>query len=66
MYIDSSLQENEYECDKQRLSQILVNLLSNSLKFTFKGSIKMFVEEVQIVKPKASSSSQIRDKEQLA
>lgn len=41
--IDSKLEGVEMSGDKDRLSQVLVNLLANALKFTFKGSIKVKV-----------------------
>lgn len=39
--ISKKLQEVLIESDKLRIRQILLNLLSNSLKFTFKGSISV-------------------------
>ena len=44
--IDPSLEGIELLSDKQRLSQVLVNLLSNALKFTQRGYIKVKVENV--------------------
>lgn len=44
--IDESLLGIEFSSDKQRISQVLVNLLSNSLKFTYKGFIKLKVENI--------------------
>jgi signal transduction histidine kinase len=44
--IDPCLENEEFMCDKQRLSQVFVNLLSNALKFTYKGYIKIKIEKV--------------------
>ena len=44
--MDPALLKYKFVSDKQRLSQVLVNLLSNALKFTFKGYIKIKVEEI--------------------
>jgi signal transduction histidine kinase len=44
--IDPRLENEEFMCDKQRLSQVFVNLLSNALKFTYKGYIKIKIEKV--------------------
>ena len=41
---DKSLNEYMVKSDKSRLKQILMNLLSNSCKFTFAGSISISVE----------------------
>ena len=43
---DDSLEEVQVLADKQRLSHVLVNLLSNALKFTMKGFIKIKVEKL--------------------
>ena len=42
--IDNSI-ENEIKMDAERMSQVLINLVSNSIKFTEKGSITMAMEE---------------------
>ncbi len=39
--IDPLLSKIDIESDEQRLKQIFVNLISNSLKFTFSGYIKI-------------------------
>lgn len=44
--IDNSLLNTNFKSDKQRLCQVLVNLISNALKFTYKGFIKLKAEEV--------------------
>jgi len=46
--------QNKIRSDKHRLSQILRNLISNSLKFTKKGSISISIEETQDAKVKIS------------
>ncbi len=43
--IDPELMNIEYISDKERLSQVLVNLLSNSLKFTYKGFIRIRIQK---------------------
>lgn len=45
------------KCDKQRISQVIVNLLSNALKFTFEGYIKIQVDATQKIKVKKQNSS---------
>jgi len=37
--------ENIYESDPGRIKQVLINLISNSVKFTPKGGIKLLIEE---------------------
>lgn len=41
MEIDDDLLHLNFMSDSQRLKQVLVNLLSNALKFTYKGHIKI-------------------------
>ena len=41
--VDPQLEHNLYEGDSRRIKQVLINLLSNSLKFTFQGSISIEV-----------------------
>ena len=53
--IEEILQNLLIKSDKQRLKQILLNLISNSLKFTDKGSIKVNLSLSKIQR-KASSS----------
>lgn len=42
--IDPEIEFYEVNFDKERISQILINLLSNALKFTFFGHIGIKVE----------------------
>ena len=44
--IEEDLHDLNITFDKQRLSQVLMNLLSNSLKFTFQGDIKISIRKV--------------------
>ncbi|CAI2378767.1 unnamed protein product [Moneuplotes crassus] len=58
--------EKEIECikietDKQRIKQVMMNLLSNALKFTDRGEIKVFLERL-IGDHKDSSKSREEDK----
>lgn len=46
--IDSNISENIY-CDQKRLKQILINLISNSVKFTESGFIKTTIRLVKRV-----------------
>lgn len=43
---DEQLENIEVVSDSQRLSQVILNLLSNALKFTFHGYIKIKVEKL--------------------
>jgi signal transduction histidine kinase len=43
--IEPELMDIEYVSDKERLSQVIVNLLSNSLKFTYKGFIRIKIQK---------------------
>lgn len=60
--MQEGLQENKdliIEADKERIFQVISNLLSNALKFTKEGSIAVAIEKVQkevIVKVKDSGS----------
>jgi signal transduction histidine kinase len=45
--IDHSLIENPFESDQGRIKQILMNLISNALKFTFNGSIQIKAANVR-------------------
>ncbi|CAI2383131.1 unnamed protein product [Moneuplotes crassus] len=44
--IDEELKDSFLSTDKQRIKQVLMNLLSNALKFTDHGSIKVRVEKL--------------------
>ena len=46
-YCEEDLRSIEIETDKQRLNQVLLNLLSNALKFTDYGSIKISFEKAE-------------------
>jgi signal transduction histidine kinase len=46
---DESLMHKTFVSDNGRIKQVLINLLSNSLKFTQKGMIQMKVEEVKSI-----------------
>jgi signal transduction histidine kinase len=46
--IDDVFRRTKVLCDSQRLSQVLVSILSNALKFTYSGNIKLKVESVNI------------------
>jgi signal transduction histidine kinase len=45
--IDPNLIENPFESDQGRIKQILMNLISNALKFTFNGSIQIKAANVR-------------------
>ncbi|CDW74726.1 multi-sensor hybrid histidine kinase [Stylonychia lemnae] len=45
--IDQELQKHSFKFDEQRITQVIVNLLSNALKFTQKGYIKVSVKKIQ-------------------
>ena len=42
---DKQIMERYYESDQMRIEQVLINLISNSLKFTHEGGIKIQIEE---------------------
>ena len=44
--IDQCLMNGDYMADGQRIKQVITNLLSNALKFTFSGSIAIEVMKV--------------------
>ena len=44
--IDASLRDIGFLGDSDRLTQILVNLLANSLKYTDQGHIKLIARDV--------------------
>jgi signal transduction histidine kinase len=46
--IDPSLEDVQFFSDSQRLSQVFVNLVSNSLKFTFNGYIKFYAKRAEL------------------
>jgi K+-sensing histidine kinase KdpD len=55
--IDEVFRRNKVLCDSQRLSQVLVSLLSNALKFTYSGNIKLKVESLSIKRELKNRSS---------
>lgn len=50
--VDEQLLKTMIESDRGRIKQILLNLLSNSIKFTFKGSITIKIKCVRVTRTK--------------
>jgi signal transduction histidine kinase len=50
----------EFQFDKQRISQVFVNLLSNALKFTFHGYIKLSVKKISEGQEKLENDENIQ------
>ena len=48
IFIDGSMDNFELKSDRGRIKQVLLNLLSNSLKFTFDGSIAIGLTKLSI------------------
>eukprot|EP00347_Sterkiella_histriomuscorum_P013084 403366084 len=45
--LDEDIENEIFIFDEQRITQVLVNLLSNALKFTLKGFIKLSVQKIK-------------------
>ena len=56
--IDDKISGEEFKADVDRIRQVLINLLGNALKFTFKGFIKVAVKLVSDEYSSVSSLSE--------
>ena len=45
--------------DQGKLRQVLINLLDNAIKFTQKGGVNLYVQEIQIPQNRANNSTQL-------
>lgn len=46
VYVEKSLQNLQIFSDSQRIKQVLINLLGNALKFTYKGRLRVSAKQI--------------------
>ena len=63
--VDSCLETMEVFADKQRINQVLINLLSNALKFTLSGFIKVKLQKLSKEEGGTPSSNALEEQKDL-